>query len=460
MRVYVLYLAVGGLAIYAWRNWFVSCCGLVLLMAIMQHEDMPKTIVGIQGLNPWNILLADITVAWLAQRRRQGLLWDMPRHVSILLAGYLIVVLIGFLRLLMDRSHLEYYPLKSIFSEELINTIKWVVPGVMLYDGCRTRPRLIGALVTICLLYLLLAFQVIRRMPPSSAIGGGGERIHKLRLKTCAGIGYSLPDMSTILAGGFWSMAALGPLCRRKRLRLLLIVAAAATLYGQLLTGGRAGYAAWIGVGALLCLLRWRKALLAAPLVPILLLVVFPGVVQRATQGMGEVDVTGQAATDEYVLTSGRNLIWPHVIEKIADAPVVGYGRLAMIRTGLRDELGRMYGGAEAFPHPHNLYLEWLFDNGFLGAIPVFAVFGLIVFEAAVLFRDRGNPWCAAAGGVCLALVGAQLVAGLGSQHFYPRESTVGMWAAIFLMLRVFVERRKYRGVARVAPIGWERGRA
>jgi len=446
MRVYVVYFAVAILAIYAWRNWFVSCCGLVLLMAIMQHEDMPKTIGGIQGLNPWNVLLADVALAWLAQRRRQGLRWDMPRHVTFLLVAYLAIILIGFARLLLDRAYIENYALKSLFSEELVNTIKWVVPGVMLYDGCRTRQRLIGALICICLLYVLLAGQVIRRMPPSSAFGGGDVRIHKLRLKTCAGIGYSLPDMSTILAGAFWALVSLRLLCRsNRRLLALLAAAAAATFYAQLLTGGRAGYAAWVVVGLTLCLLRWRRAMLLAPVIPILLLIAFPGTVQRATQGFGQVGATGQVVTDEYSLTSGRNLIWPHVIEKIADAPTIGYGRLAMIRTGLRDDLGRLYGLAEAFPHPHNLYLEWLFDNGTLGAIPVFGLFALIVGYAMSLFCDRTNIWCAAAGGVALSLVGAQLVAGIGSQHFYPRESTVGMWAAIFLMLRVLVERRKWR---------------
>ena len=36
-----------------------------------------------------------------------------------------------------------------------------------------------------------------------------------------------------------------------------------------------------------------------------------------------------------------------------------------------RKQLAQQYGSAEAFPHPHNTYLEWLFDNGVVGAIPV-----------------------------------------------------------------------------------------
>ena len=48
-----------------------------------------------------------------------------------------------------------------------------------------------------------------------------------------------------------------------------------------------------------------------------------------------------------------------------------------------------------------------------------------------------------AAGGACLALVLALLFGAAGSQTFYPREGAVGMWAAIGLMLRATVERRR-----------------
>jgi O-antigen ligase len=102
----------------------------------------------------------------------------------------------------------------------------------------------------------------------------------------------------------------------------------------------------------------------------------------------------------------------------------------------------------ESFPHPHNVYLEWLLDNGIIGFIPVAAFFGMVIIYSVSLFRDSSDPSYVAVGGCALALVVAQLVAGIGAQHFYPRESTLGMWAAIFLMLRVHVERQ--RAVSRV----------
>ena len=75
----------------------------------------------------------------------------------------------------------------------------------------------------------------------------------------------------------------------------------------------------------------------------------------------------------------------------------------------------------------------------------------MLVVYAARLFVDRGNPWMSAAGGVALALLLALLLASMGSQTFYPREAELGLWAAIGLMLRVFVE--KGRAAARAVPL-------
>jgi O-antigen ligase len=131
----------------------------------------------------------------------------------------------------------------------------------------------------------------------------------------------------------------------------------------------------------------------------------------------------------------------------IGQSPFMGHGRLAMRRTGLTDTLGAQFGVAEAFPHPHNVYLEWLLDNGLVGFVPVMLFFAIAVRTSARLFRDR-RPWCTAVGGMSLSLILAQLYAGIGSQHFYPRESTLGMWAALFLAFRVDLERQKVRAGA------------
>jgi len=68
IRLTALYIFVAILLVYAWKDWFKSLCGLILLMAVIEHEDMPKSMFGTQGLNVWNVLFFGIFPAWLAVR--------------------------------------------------------------------------------------------------------------------------------------------------------------------------------------------------------------------------------------------------------------------------------------------------------------------------------------------------------------------------------------------------------
>jgi len=441
MRVYALYIVVAFLVVYAWKDWFKCLCFLIVMMAFIERKDMPRSIMGIQGLNSWNILMVSIVLAWLTHRRREGLTWDAPRYFNVLLLLVLGVFLVGFGRMMLDRDSLRG-TLGTVLSDHLINPIKWVVPGVLLFDGCRTHRRLRLAVMYLFAMYVLLSVQIIRQVPLSSVVIVGGDGAQGTRDKACRRIGYSAPSASAMLAGASWALVAGLPWARRKGHKALLLAGAGITAVGQAMTGGRAGYLAWGIVGFTLCLIRWRKSLLLAPIVPILLWIALPGVAERMLAGFGETDLAGNAVTDDFVVTSGRTQIWPHVIDKIGESPMIGYGRRAMIRTGLSRFIAQEYG--DSFPHPHNMYLELLLDNGIIGAIPVLLVFVTVVVCSARLFQDP-NPFCATVGGVALSLTVAQLAAGIGAQHFYPSESTLGMWVAIFLAFRVSLERSRLR---------------
>ncbi|MBN1805922.1 MAG: O-antigen ligase family protein [Sedimentisphaerales bacterium] len=429
------------LSIYAWKDWFKSLCGLILLMAFIEHESMPKHIMGIQGLNPWNLLFIAIVLAWAANRRREGLTWDMPRYISILLLMYLAVIVVGIVRLILDRGYLPaWYPVNKIISEDLINNIKWILPGILLFDGCRNRRRVIMAAACLLALYFLLAVEVVILMP-------SGARLSQLLLEQnrlyLSGIGYNPVDLSGMLAGAFWGSLTVLPFIRNRKYRILLLVVSGIFIYSQALTGGRAGYIAWIGTGLGLCVVKWRKYILLAPVVLLAVSVTFESSVDRLFRGFGITDITGQSVIDDTMVTSGRTLMWPYIIDKIGESPLVGYGRKAMYRTGISnrvlDELGET-----SFGHPHNMYLETLLDNGILGSLPIFLFWGTMIIYSIKLFRNK-NRLCSAIGGLSLSLILAQLFTGIGSQHFYPLESTFGVWTTMFLALRVTVATKQSR---------------
>jgi O-antigen ligase len=452
IRIIALYILVIGLSIYAWKDWFKSLCGLILLMAFISHGDMPTKLFGIQGLNPWNFLFAMIVIAWAANRRSQGLLWDLPRHIAVLLLLYLAVIIMGVLRAIFDRSYLEGYYLSSLISEELINTIKWVLPALLLFDGCRTRRQVIMALVCLLVMYTLMAMQVVRCMPPEAVISDSGL-IDRARGRLDEQVGYAATDLSVVLAGACWGMLAAMPLIRKRRYQIMTLFTAAIVAFGMALTGGRGGYLAWGATGFVMCLMKWRRYLLLAPVAVILLPIVLPGATSRMLAGFGVTDVAGRNTIDEDELASGRLMIWPYVIDEIVESPLVGHGRLAMKRTGLYNRIETEHPGTGA-PHPHNMYLETFLDNGMVGSIPILWLFGLMVVYSARLFRSN-NRLYSAVGGLSLALISTSLFAGLTGQHVYPQEHTLGIWAAFFLSLRVYVEEKRTQMIDIGAEAAW-----
>jgi len=438
MRVYALYLVVAFLSVYAYRDWFRSLCGLILLMAVVEHPDMPKKLFDIQGLSPWNLALLNVVVAWLFNRRGQGLIWDMPRHLNVLLLLCFLVVFVGFLRMLFGPNP-EGLTATGMVSEYLINTIKWVVPGLLLFDGCRTRRRLATGLVVILALYVLLAVQVIRCVPPGAALSGDTLTL-KSRKAISRQVGYHAVNAAMILAGGSWAVLATLPLVSKRRHQVMVVGLFLVLTYALALTAGRMGYVTWAIVGLILCLLRWRRRLLLLPLLALVIIGLAPGAVERMQHGFGELAATGESYTDPHVVTSDRTLIWPYVVDRIMQSPFGGYGRRGMLFSGLTNYVVERTG--EVFRHPHNAYLEWALDNGLLGLLLILALYGIILKHSVALFRNRNNVWHAAVGGVASALLLALLVGGMGSQTLYPREETVGMWAAIGLLLRLSVAAR------------------
>ena len=202
-------------------------------------------------------------------------------------------------------------------------------------------------------------------------------------------------------------------------------------------------------------LLRYKKYLILVPILLILIVNIAPAVKDRMFTGFEtspnhEVSELEQQYTfygiNWYKVTSGRVVAWPYVIEKITERPFWGYGRMAMQRTGIASYLWINF--RESFPHPHNLYLEFLLDNGFLGFVPVILFYFLIAKYSYSLFRDKQNEIYIVSGGISFALVLAYLVGGIGTGYFYPVEESFGRWCAIFLMLRVYVERSKMKSPA------------
>jgi O-antigen ligase len=434
IRITLLLLLVTFLSVYAWKNLFVSVCGAILLMAVVQHPDFPQNIGGIQGANPWNILLLSILLARSARRGDEGHEWDLPPIAGRMLFACLLVVIVGVIRLLLNDYPTGLSSFQTI-SEYFVNAVKWVVLSLLLFDACRTRQHAAIALGVILCLYFLLGLQVVRWMPWS----GGDSRAfqHTAAKLIQKEIGYNRVTLSNMLAGASWAVLAAIPILKQNLHRLLLLGAAGIIAFGQALTGGRTGYLTWIAVGAIVAALRWRKLLIAIPVVLLVIGISMPSVTERMFQGLGGKEGNFEVAASTTEMTSGRDIAWPVVIDAIGKAPLLGYGREGMKTTGISDFLQNQHG--EAFPHPHQAHLQFLLDNGIVGYLLVIPFFLYVVRHSFSQLMERNDPLVCAIGCTTFCLVMALMIGAFGGQTFYPREGAVGMWAAIGLMLRFHV---------------------
>lgn len=444
LRVTACLLFVVALSIYAYRDWFRSLCGAIFLLAFLEHPDMPRSIAGIQGFNLWNVLYGNIVVAWLVSRGREGLVWDMPRRLALALVLYVLVICVAFGRAFLDPTQFYEGSRLTMTVNYLINPLKFLLPCVLLYDGARSRDRVIMALGALGLYFLALAGMIIR-------YGGfnfdfSGDELTSRAVKIVArSTGYHRVEMSMMLAGASWAFVAAAQAALPKTLRWGLASGAVVVVLAQAMTGGRTGYLSWVLVGLLLCTIKWRKLLPLFPLAVVALVTLMPGVRGRMLAGfaLGGDSSPVVREHDSNEITSGRTEVWPHVIQKIKESPWIGYGRIAMVRTGLylwvREELN------DGFQHPHNAYLEQLLDGGIFGFLSLLPVYLCAVFTGVSLFLDRQDRLFEATGGFALALMLSLLIGSIGGQTLYPREGTVGVWAAAGLAWRVWVERRKWR---------------
>lgn len=461
MRAYLFFLIYPGalfLVAYAWKDWFPSVAGLVMMTVVLPHPEMPREVLGIRGLNVWNLILLCLVPAWLAGRRREGLRWDLPPLAWVLLAVYVLVMMVSVVRLALDPGPVALSG-NELLGEYVINPLKYLFPALLVFDGARTRPRMLVAFGGILAIYLFLSLLVIREMPLSELVGGQSLSVAALR-ELGPETGFHRNAISVMLAGASWALLAVRPLLMSRWASLALFGMAGLVLFAQALTAGRGGYLAFLGIGVVLGLLRWRGTLLLFAVAVALVLMAVPAVRERALFGISTPDESetrpldaNQEQLDRERASAGRLKVWPYMVAKIAEAPLIGYGRLGYQRSGLYEFVRAQID--DTFPHPHSAYLEWLLDNGWLGMAPMVLLYGGVLVLALILFRDSRHPLFVAAGGMCFALVFAQLIGSITGRSWYPTEETVGMWAAVGLMLRTWVERsRGARGqaVSRSAP--------
>ena len=452
IRYTLLIVAIGFLSVYAWKDWYKALCGLIVLMAVVSYSEMPRAMFGIAGVSPFNFLFANVLASWLASFRKEGLKWDLPPKINLLLVAYLSILLVAIIRYGFTSSSLgpvyNYVQstaptTKDLLIDYFVNGIKWVLPACLLYSGCNSRERLKLGVLALMAMYLILALLVIKWMPLGLLTDGDALQRRAVRVLGRE-IGYFRTNLSVMFAGAFWVFIVARNYFSR-RYSIPLGACAIIVLLAMFLTGGRGGYAAWIVVGLVFSFMKWRRYLILTPVLIIIIFSFVPSVQDRIFGSTEEVSENSVFDWDEETalsaVSAGRTQVWPRVVGEVSANPFIGHGFNGIVTSGVTLSLVVDY--KITFFHPHNAYLQLLIDNGIVGTLPILLLFFVTLKTSWSLFNDHRFAEFSLAGGIAIAMVLSFLIAGMTGQSFYPEERSVGMWCAIALMARVAVQRNR-----------------
>ncbi len=466
IRYTLLTLFVMFFSVYSLRDWYRGLLGLLFMVAFVERPDMPEAMFGIVGITPFNFLLAFVLLGWLLDRTQTRPDWEIQRHVKLLLWALIGLLALGYVRMIVDLGGMyEFYAETGravpnryeMFLEYFATSLKWAIPGVLVMLGCNSEKRLRETLLVFGVVIVLLAIQIIRAMPLNLLLDGGALEKRAARVMD-RDLGFHRNQISVWMATGFWLIMLSYFEARERLWKFALAGSAAIVFLALILTGSRGGLLCWAGTGAVIACLRWRKILFVSPVILAIAFAAVPALDERLRSGLDRdaiynwerTDTTGTLTRSELEMASlsaGRSIMWSEVIEEIAERPLVGYGREAMMRNGITSDLFRGYGPAMAARHPHNAYLQMLHENGLFGLAIVAAFFFVLGRKCISMFRSD-HEFQRRVGGLGMAFVGGYLISGLTASSFYPNEGTIFVCAAIGLIIRVGLSNPKAQPVS------------
>jgi hypothetical protein len=359
---------------------------LVLMMPLAATAIMPRQLLGITGLNPFNlILIATLAAALLVKVFGREPTMPLPwRFFLPLLALLVIGTYIGSSKVPLISPH---------FYMEQVSLYRTATEYV--------RDEFAKPLLTFAAIWLV-GLAVSRSKAPERWLTLFGWSVIALPVMVVAAVlhsGLSLRELASPLARTVLSVTGLHandfsvmllpafaaalfmlPTHKSKGARLFGLLVVGATLVGLLLTFSRAAFLGVLLVTAIFFFLRgnFRYIFFGCLFFAVVALSLPDAFIERATTGMASGHVGGR----NDALTAGRvGGIWMPLLPEIGKHILLGDG----INSTIWSLPSRQ--GVFAEGHPHNAYLRLLKDHGLLG-VPLIVYFLLQVWR---LYRRLSN---------------------------------------------------------------------
>ena len=423
----------------------------ILLLPLSTAQFMPREIMGITGLNPFNVtlVLGATLILFRYLINSHTLRMPSPSRAFWLYLGAMVFATLH------GTTHVDdipgYFKMLQIISfdsatgyvgEVLFKPLLVLATAFLLAIGIRNSRRqnfyLVPLFLSSVLLPLTVIVDVVRSGEGLSAMVVGGA---------------SFSGMHANELGLMFNMAlALALFClfgqRGRAAKWLLIINVAILMLGILLTFSRGAYLGFLVVLTYFLYRRgsFRMMFLAFLLVPLAILLTPLAVFERAATGVGSGDVDA--------ISAGRvDEIWRPLLPDIASSIVLGRGLSSVLWSEPARSNDFFMSGR--IGHPHSAYLGLVLDFGIVGALIVLGFFlhlwklfqSLASLHPVPIWRDffQGASAC----------VLVLLVQGVTDDRFTPTVEQCYLWLAYGLALG-FVTRYRRRNPGRMisTPLG------
>jgi len=409
---------------------------LILLMPISSSRFFPHAILGINGLNPLNLLLVGTLGSYLFRRLSERSLGRfMPRPllwlyiVPILIAGALGVPHFGDIPPVLFNRLLEFDTVTGYVRELVVKPLLIVIfallVGAAVSRSEKPEKFLIPTLISIWVMCSMVIVFVYQSGVSLAELASSTSREFLSPLGMHANELGRMYEVSYALLLFTWAES------KESKLRFALFASMAPVVFALMLTFSRGAFLGFIVVNVLFLL--WRRNLktliFGALLAAIALLLLPSAVYDRVTTGFGHGFGSG---TD--MISAGRiEHLWLPLLPEVPRSPIFGHGLGSILWS---EPMRRGAGLAILVAgHPHNAYLQALLDMGAAGLILVCAYFGHIWKGFRALSVDpalsptlRGFYLGAAAGLVALS------ISYLTDSSLLPRAEQTFLWLAIGMM--------------------------
>lgn len=403
---------------------------LILLLPVSGTSLFPRSLMGITGLNPINLLLAGTLFAYLVRGRLEHPAPLVPRPLALL---YILpIVAAGALGTMsVPDIHPDFYELlvinynswtgylRDAMVKPLFLVLAAVLIGAAVARARKPEPYVAALAIGACLLVLtMIGFVVISEVRLGSLASARGRGFFDQ-------IGTHANELGRIYVSAYALMLFAWWETKDERAKMAFFCVLGILSFGILLTFSRNAFLGFFMVNGLFLVWKFNMKKLGLALLGLAVAVALApeAVYRRLTHGF-------DAGSADAVSAGRIEGIWLPLVGDMFKSPIWGQGLDSMLWSDAITNGTMLFVG-----HPHNAYLQAFLDMGLIGLVLLCAYY----WHVWKGFRALGsNAYLTPVmrgffQGACAALL-AFALAGMTGGSLRPESENVVLWMAIGMM--------------------------